>query len=82
MNDAASILVIILGVFLALFLILATILIVLLISISRKIKTITSTVEHTTQQFDSVATTVGKVSSPALIAKLVLSQLKKASKKK
>lgn len=82
MNDAASILIIILGVFLALFLVLAIVLIVLLIKVTKRINSITGSVENTTKQFESVATNVGKVTSPALVAKFVVSQLKKASKSK
>ena len=80
MNDAASILVIILGVFFALFLVLTIILVVMLIRITKKINSITDSVENTTKQFESVATNVSKVTSPTIVAKFVVSQLKKASR--
>lgn len=82
MNDAAFILVIILSSFLALFLLLSIILVGLMISIAKKVNAITSSVEHTTKQFENVASTVSKVASPAIIAKYVLKTLSKRESKK
>lgn len=75
--DAMQILVIILASFLALFLILAVILVVLLIKVTRQIKNVTTTAQSAAEHINSMAVNVGKVTSPALVAKLVLSQLKK-----
>lgn len=78
--DAMQILVIILASFLALFLLLAVILIVLLIKVTRQIKNVTTTAQSAADKMNAFASTVGKVSSPALIAKMVLDQIKKARK--
>ncbi len=82
MNDAASILVIILGVFLALFLFLAIILVILLIRVSRKINAITDSVQSTTEKVETVVAGLSKVTSPILIAKLILKQFKDSGKRK
>lgn len=82
MTDAASILVIILSVFLALFLILAIILIVLLIKVSQKINRITSSVQSTTENIESVVTGIGKVTSPIFLARMIMKQVKKTTKGK
>ncbi len=78
--DAMQVLVIILASFLALFLLLAIVLIVLLIKVTRQIKGVTATAQSAAQQFSSLATNASKVASPALIAKLVLSQINKMRK--
>lgn len=78
--DAMQILVIILASFLALFLLLAVILIVLLIKVTRQIKNVTTTAQSTVDKFSSIAMNVSKVTSPALIAKMVLDQVKKVRK--
>jgi cell division protein FtsB len=78
--DAMQILVIILASFLALFLLLAVILVVLLIKVTRQIKNVTTTAQSAANQINSLTANVAKVTSPALIAKMVLSQIKKVRK--
>jgi len=78
--DAMQILVIILASFLALFLLLAIILIVLLIKVTTQIKRVTTTAQSAADHINSLAGNVSKVTSPALLAKLVLEQLKKFRK--
>lgn len=78
--DAMQILVIILASFLALFLVLAVILVVLLIKVTRQIKNVTTTAQTAAEHINSMAANVSKVTSPALIAKLVLDQVKKFRK--
>ena len=78
--DAMQILVIILASFLALFLLLAIILVVLLIKVTTQIKQVTTTAQSAAEHINSLAGNVSKVTSPAIIAKLVLDQLKKFRK--
>ena len=78
--DAMEILVIILSSFLALFLLLAIILVILLIGVTKQIQNVTSTAQSAADQINSIATSVGKVTSPAIITKLVMDQLKKFRK--
>jgi cell division protein FtsB len=78
--DAMQVLVIILASFLALFLLLAVILVVLLIKVTRQIKSVTTTAQSAAEHINSMAANVSKVTSPALIAKLVLDQVKKMRK--
>lgn len=75
--DAMQILVIILASFLALFLLLAVILIVLLIKVTRQIKSVTTTAQSAADHINNLAANVTKVTSPALVAKVVLDQIKK-----
>lgn len=78
--DAMQILVIILSSFLALFLLLAVILVVLLIKVTKQIKSVTTTAQSAADKLNSFASTAAKVSSPALVAKMVLDQVKKYRK--
>lgn len=78
--DAMQILVIILASFLALFLLLATVLVVLLIKVTKQIRSVTSTAQSAAEHLNSMAATASKVASPALLAKLVLSQVNKFRK--
>lgn len=78
--DAMQILVIILASFLALFLILAVVLIVLLIKVTKQIKTVTSTAQNAVEHIGTITANVSKVTSPALLGKLILSQIKKFRK--
>lgn len=78
--DAMQILVIILASFLALFLLLAVILIALLIKVTKQIKNVTTTAQSAAEHINSFAGNVTKVTSPALVAKLVLNQIKKMRK--
>lgn len=78
--DAMQVLVIILASFLALFLLLAVILVILLIKVTKQIKNVTTTAQSAAERINSVAMNVGKVTSPALIAKMVMDQVKKVRK--
>ena len=78
--SASEILVIILSIFLALFLLVGIILTVLLIKVTKQIKTVTSTAQSAVVNIANITATVGKVTSPALIMKLVTSQIKKMKK--
>lgn len=78
--DAMQVLVIILASFLALFLLLAIILIVLLIKVTRQIKNVTTTAQSAAEKLNSFAGNVTKITSPALIAKIIMDQLKKVRK--
>ena len=80
--DAMQILVIILSAFLALFLLLAIILTILFIKVTAQIKKVTTTAQSTAEHINSLAANVTKVTSPAIVAKLVLDQLKKVRNKK
>ena len=78
--DAMQILVIILASFLALFLLLAVILVVLLIKVTKQIKNVTTTAQSAADNINSLVGNVSKVTSPALVAKLVMDQFKKMRK--
>ena len=78
--DAMQILVIILASFLALFLLLAVILIVLLIKVTRQIKQVTTSAQSAADNINSFVGNVSKFTSPALVAQLVMDQLKKMRK--
>lgn len=80
MSEAAEILVIILSVFLALFLLLATILVVLLIKVTKQIKSVTATAKTAADNIGSVVANISKVTSPALIARLIMDQFKRFKK--
>ncbi|MBC7764634.1 hypothetical protein H7Y29_02875 [Microbacteriaceae bacterium] len=78
---AMEILVIILSTFLALFLLIGIVLAVLLIRITQQIKRVTTTAERTVGSIESVVAGVSKVTTPAMIAKIVLGQINKRRKK-
>jgi hypothetical protein len=78
--SASEILVIILSVFLALFLLLAIVLTVLLIKVTKQIRMVTSTAQSAAEKLNAFAGTVTKLTSPALIAKMALDQIKKMKK--
>ena len=78
--DAMQILVVILAIFLALFLLLAIVLIVLLIRVTRQIKDVTAAAQSAAGHLNAMAANASKFASPALIAKFVLDQVKKARK--
>lgn len=78
---AMEILVIILSAFLALFLLIGIVLAVLLIKITQQIKRVTTSAEKTMNGFESVVSSVGKVTTPAMLAKMVLGQVNKRRKK-
>ena len=78
--DAMQILVIILASFLAVFLLLAVILVVLLIKVTRQIKQVTTSAQTTVDHINNFTANAAKVTSPALIAKYVMDQVKKVRK--
>lgn len=80
MSDAAEILVIIISIFLAFFLLLATILAVLLIKVTRQIKAVAATAKTTVDNISTLTANASKMVSPAIIAKVIISQLKKFKK--
>lgn len=76
MNDAASILVIILSVVLICFLIAAIVLIVALIRVSRQLRDIAEDVNVTTGKVRQLAENVVKISSPIVIGKALMNLFK------
>lgn len=78
---AMEILVIILSAFLAVFLLIGIILAVLLIKVTSQIKRVTTSAERTVNGLEGVVAGVGKVATPAMLAKMVLGQLNKRRKK-
>lgn len=77
-----QILVIILSIFLAVFLLLAIALTVMLIKVSRQINDIATSTKSTIDKVNSFASTAVQMASPALLAKLVASQLDKFKRKR
>lgn len=75
--DWAQILVIILAVVLAIFLILAIILVALLIKVTQQIKSVTASAQRTVEHFEHAAAGVTKVTSPLVLLRTVLKQVKK-----
>ena len=80
MTNAAEILVIILSVFLGLFLLLAIVLTVLLIKVTKQIRSVTSTAQSAVENINQLAVNASKVTSPAIIGKFLMDQLKKVKK--
>lgn len=78
---AMEILVIILSAFLALFLLIGIVLAVLLVRVTQQIKKVTMSAERTVSGIENVVAGVGKVTTPAMIAKIVLGQVNKRRKK-
>lgn len=78
---ALEILVIILSAFLALFLLIGIVLAVLLIKVTTQIKRVTMSAERTVNGLESVVAGVSKVTTPAMLAKMVLGQVNKRRKK-
>lgn len=78
---ATEILVILLSSFLALFLFIGIVLAVLLIRITRQIKRVTDSAERTATSIEHVVSGAEKIATPAMVAKLVLSQFKNIRKK-
>lgn len=79
--NAMEILVIILSAFLALFLLIGIVLAVLLIKVTSQIKRVTMSAERTVNGLESVVAGVSKVTTPATLGKIILSQLNKRRKK-
>lgn len=82
MSDPAYILVIILSVFLAVSLLLSIILLIMLITFFRRVNSVAAAVQATAENVESVVSGVGKVTSPMIIAKLIMKQFNKVSKEK
>lgn len=78
---AMEILVIILSAFLTVFLLIGIVLAVLLIKVTRQIKRVTMSAERTVSSLEGVVAGVGKVTTPAMLAKLILGQVNKRRKK-
>lgn len=79
--SALEILVIILSIFLALFLLIGIILGILLVRVTTQIKRVTASAERTVSGIEGVVANASKFSSPALLVKMVLSQINKRRKK-
>lgn len=79
--SAFEILVIILSIFLAVFLLVAIVLVILLVRVTQQIKRVTASAERTVTGFEGVVSAISKVTSPAMIAKIVMDQVKKHRKK-
>jgi uncharacterized protein YoxC len=75
--DWAQILVIILSVFLAIFLLLGIILAILLIRVTRQIKDVTESAQRTVHGFEHMVNGFNKVTSPAIIGKILFDQFNK-----
>lgn len=82
MSDAAYILVIILSVFLAVSLLLSIILLAILITFARRVNAVAATIQTTAENVETVVSGVSKVTSPMIIAKLIMKQFNQASKGK
>jgi len=78
--DWAQVLVIILSVFLAMFLLLAIILTALLIKVTRQIKTVTNSAQRSAEHIESAIAGISKVTSPLLLARMVMKHFKKSRK--
>ncbi len=78
---AMEILVIILAAFLALFLLVGIVLAVLLVRVTQQIKRVTTSAERTVGSLEGVIAGVSKVTTPAMLAKIVLGQVNKRRKK-
>lgn len=76
-----QILVIILSVFLAVFLLSGIILTIQLIRVTKQIRMIATTTQSAVDRVSNLASTAGKIISPAFIAKFVTDQFKKYNKK-
>lgn len=79
--SAMEILVIILSSFLALFLLIGIVLAVLLVKVTQQIKRVTTSAEKTVLGLESVVGSVNKVTSPALLARMVMKEFNKRRKK-
>lgn len=82
MTDAAYILVIILSVFLAVSLLLSIILLVILINFAKRVNAVAASLQATAENVETVMSGVSKVTSPMIIAKLIMKQFNKVSKGK
>lgn len=78
---AMEILVIILSAFLALFLLVGIILAILLVRVTQQIQRVTTSAEKTFNGLESVISGVSKVTTPAMLGKIILEQVTKRRKK-
>jgi cell division protein FtsB len=78
---AMEILVIILSAFLALFLLIGIVLAVLLVRVTQQIRRVTTTAERTVNGLENVVASASKVTTPAMIAKVIMGQVSKRRKK-
>lgn len=79
--DWAQVLVIILSIFLAIFLLLGIVLTVLLIRVTLQIKSITESAQRTVSGLEGLIASANKFTSPAILIKAILGQVKKAKKR-
>lgn len=75
--DWAYVLVIILSVFLAIFLLLGIILTILLIRVSIQIKNVTESAQRTADSIENIVGNASRFSSPMLIGRMFVKQIKK-----
>ncbi len=80
MSDPTYILVIILSVFLAVSLLLSIILLIMLITFARRVNAVAASLQNTAENVETVVSGVSKVTSPMIIAKLIMKQFNKESK--
>lgn len=79
--SALEILVIILSAFLAVFLLIGIVLGILLVRVTQQIKRVTASAERSAHGVEGIVTGVGKITSPTILAKMVIQQLRKRRKK-
>ncbi|NCU30272.1 hypothetical protein EOL73_00395 [Candidatus Saccharibacteria bacterium] len=79
--DAMQILVVILSIFLAVFLLLAIALAVMLIRVTKQINEIATSTKSTIEKFSSFTSSAIQMASPAILAKLIASQMNRFKKK-
>lgn len=77
MSEAAEVLVIILSVFLALFLLLSIVLLVMLIRVTKQIQGFTAAAQSTAEHIEDAVASFTKITSPVILAKMVMNQFKK-----
>lgn len=82
MTDPAYILVIILSVFLAVTLLLSIILLTILIKFARRVNAVAESLQNTAENVETVVSGVSKVTSPMIIAKLIMKQFGEKGKGK
>jgi hypothetical protein len=81
MSGAAEALLVILSIFLGLFLLLAIILVIMLIRVTHRISKVAGDAERAVDSFGTVISGAAKVTSPALIVKLILNMIRRAQNK-
>ncbi len=81
MNDAATILIIILSVVLTIFLVIAIVLVAYLIKLIKRIKTVADQVETTSVGIGETMANFAKLSSPVFVGKFIIDIIKKVKSK-